>query len=276
VSAVDSVRQQGRRAGRSEGVEWLGRAGLVAQGAIYALVALLAVEVALGGRDTSHSPDKQGALELVSDQPAGALLLGVLAAGFAAYALWRFAQAFVDRSGKGDDAKALGKRAGYFCVGAWYGLLAVLTVETMLGSGGSSGGSEEQRTAGVLGLPLGRELVLAGAGGFLVAAGWNVYRALSGKLEKHLRTHELSETERTTVLAIGGIGHLARAAVFGLIGVFLGRAAIDVDASKARGLDGALLELTQQPYGRLLLGIVAAGLFAFAVWCWAQARYREV
>jgi hypothetical protein len=43
-----------------------------------------------------------------------------------------------------------------------------------------------------------------------------------------------------------------------------------------RGLDGALLELAQQPYGGALLAAVAVGLFAFAVWCWVQARYRNV
>lgn len=277
MSAVDAVKQQGRRAGRSEGVEWLGRAGLVAQGAIYALVALLAVQVAIDGHGSGEAPDKQGALRLVADQPAGAYLLAVLAFGFAAYALWRFAQAFVDRGGKGSDAKALAKRFGYFCIGAWYALLAVATVEQMLGSSGSSGGGNEQeRTAGVLGLPLGRELVLAAALGFLVAAGWNVYRGLSGKLEKHLRTHEMSEAERKTVLAIGGVGSLARGAVFALIGVFLGRAALEFDAKEARGLDGALLELMQQPYGRYLLAAVAVGLGSFALWCWAQARYRTV
>jgi hypothetical protein len=276
VSAVDAVKQQGRRAGHSEGVEWLGRAGLVAQGVIYALVALLAIQVAIDGHGSGDAPDKEGALQLVSEQPAGGYLLALLAAGFGAYALWRFAQAFVDRSGKGTDAKALGKRFGYFCIGAWYAVLGVAAVKQMLGSGGSSGGDEQQRTAGVFGLPLGRELVLGVALGFLVAAGWNVYRGLSGKLEKHLRTHQMSEGERKTVLAIGGVGSLARGAVFALIGVFLGKAALEFDAKEARGLDGALLELMRQPYGRYLLAGVAVGLGAFALWCWAQARYRTV
>jgi hypothetical protein len=180
VSAVDTIKQEGRRAGRSDQVEWLGRTGLVAQGAIYFLVAILAVQVALEGRDVSHKPDKEGALKLVADQPAGGWLLGLLALGFAAYALWRLSQAVLDRSGKGDDAKALGKRFGYFCIGAGYGVLTVLAVQTMLDSSSSSGGNEQQTTAGVLDAPLGRELVLAVAGGLLVAAGWNVYRGVSG------------------------------------------------------------------------------------------------
>ena len=281
--SVDTLRHKGRRAAHGEEVEWLGRTGLVAQGAIYALVAFLALQVALDGRDASAQPDKEGALQLVADQPFGRWLLVALALGFSAYALWRLAQAFADRAAKGNGAKGLAKRAGYFCLGAWYVLLTALTISTLRDSGGGSAasnggatGDEQQTTAGVFDLPLGRELVFATAGGFLVAAGWNVYRALSGKLEKHIRTHELSERTRKTAVAIGGVGHLARGFVFGLIGVFLGKAALEFDASEARGLDGALLELAQQPYGPGLLAAVAVGLAAFALWCWVQARYRDV
>jgi hypothetical protein len=45
---------------------------------------------------------------------------------------------------------------------------------------------------------------------------------------------------------------------------------------EARGLDGALLELAQQSYGRFLLGAVAVGLLAYAFYCFVQARYRRI
>jgi uncharacterized membrane protein YidH (DUF202 family) len=273
--SVHALKAQGRRAGRSEEVEWLGRTGLVAQGAIYALVAVLALDVALHGRDSNAKPDKEGALQLVAEQPLGKVLLGLLAVGFAAYALWRFAQAIVDRDGKGSDAKAIGKRFGYLCLGGWYGLLTVLAVDRLLGGDGSTG-SDQEKAAGVFGLPLGREIVLAAAIGFVVAAGWNVYRALGGNLDRHLRTYEMAETERKAAVTVGAAGHLARGVVFGLIGLFLGKAALDYDPQEARGLDGALLELAQRPHGGTLLAAVAIGLFAYAVWCWVQARYRDV
>jgi len=275
MTTADTLRDGKRRAAQSDGVEWLGRTGLVAQGVIYSLIALLAIQVALDGRDSGAEPDKQGALRLVADQPAGGWLLGALAIGFAAYALWRLTQALLDRDHKGGDAKGLAKRFGYFCLGAWYAALAFLAVKVMVGAT-ATGGDEQKTTAGVFGWPLGRELVFAVAAGFFVAAGWNVFRALSGKLEKHLRTHQMSERERTTVLAVGGVGHLARGAVFGLIGAFFFKAALESDAKEARGLDGALLELTQHPYGRLILGGVAVGLASYGLWCVAQARYRRV
>ena len=64
--------------------------------------------------------------------------------------------------------------------------------------------------------------------------------------------------------------------VFALIGYFLLRAAIDFDPDKAVSLDGALSALAHASYGPLLLGIVAAGLIAFAAYSLADARYRKV
>jgi hypothetical protein len=72
------------------------------------------------------------------------------------------------------------------------------------------------------------------------------------------------------------VGLMSRAVVFGLVSWFFMRAAIEFDPKEARGLDGALQELTTAPYGKWLLGIVAAGLFAYGVFCLIQARYREV
>jgi hypothetical protein len=71
-------------------------------------------------------------------------------------------------------------------------------------------------------------------------------------------------------------GHVARAVVFALVGVFAIEAAVDFNPSKAVGLDGALAKLAHQSYGSALLGIVAAGLVAFALYSLADARYRRI
>lgn len=64
--------------------------------------------------------------------------------------------------------------------------------------------------------------------------------------------------------------------MFGLVGWFLVKAAIEYDPQGAEGLDGALGRLAGQPYGQALLGVAAAGLVAYALDCFAQARYRQV
>jgi len=75
---------------------------------------------------------------------------------------------------------------------------------------------------------------------------------------------------------IGTFGHLARMVVFGLVGVFLIKAAIDFDPNKAVGLDGALAKLAHASYGPFLLGVVAAGLIAFGAYSLSDARYRRI
>ena len=77
-----SIAAKGRRAGKSPWVERFGRAGLVAQGALYAVVSILAIDVALGSR--KESPDKNGALRTIAEQPFGRRsLLTALAVGLA-------------------------------------------------------------------------------------------------------------------------------------------------------------------------------------------------
>ena len=121
-----------------------------------------------------------------------------------------------------------------------------------------------------------QHIVYAAGLAFLGAAIFNGYRAVTCKFEKKLKTGEMGDAEETAATGVGIVGHLARLVVYGLIGTFLLRAAWDFDAKEARGLDGALLELAQQAYGGLLLGAVAVGLFAYALYCFVEARYRRI
>ena len=72
------------------------------------------------------------------------------------------------------------------------------------------------------------------------------------------------------------IGHVARAVVFGLVAVFLVKAAYDYKAYEAIGLDGALGKLYNGAFGSWLLGAVALGLIAFSCFSLVEARYRRI
>jgi hypothetical protein len=273
--STESLASKGRRAGRSPWVERLGRAGLVAKGVLYIVLGILAAKVAVGAR--GEEADREGVLREIAAQPFGRGLLSVLAVGFFGYALWRLAQGFLDRDAKGEDPSGLAKRGGAVARGVWWGALGALTVSKIVGAG-SEGASnkEDEATAGVLGLPFGRYLVFAVAAGFLAAAAFNGYRALTGKFRKRLRTERMGEAEEKAATGAGLLGHLARFVVFGLIGLFLAKAAWEFDAEETRSLDGALREVAAQPYGTFLLGAVAIGLGAYGLYSFAQARYRDV
>jgi uncharacterized protein DUF1206 len=258
---------------------WLARGGLVAKGVSYGIVAALAIGVAIGtGGETTS---RQGALATLAQETWGKIALIILAAGFAAYALWRFIQAFAEREDD-DDKKATlkkwGKRAGYVGRGLIYASLTFTTVKLLVDAGQqqSQSAKAQQTTATVLDWPAGRWLV--GIGGLCVlgAGLWNAYRAITKKFEDKWRTGEMSETERTWGGRAGVVGHLARAVVFALIGIFVIKAALEYDPSEAIGLDGALQKVADAAYGPYLLGLTAAGLLCYGLFCLVDARYRDV
>jgi hypothetical protein len=256
-----------RRAAHSEWTERLGRMGLAAQGISYALVGVLALKLALG--DGGKATSRQGAFRSLAHDPFGKALLIGLALGFAGYAVWRFANALLDRKSRGDDPPGLAKRAGELAKGLLYGGLTFSVLELLL-TNRSSGGNEKQKTAGVFDWPAGRWIVLAAGLCVLGAAGWNFYRGLTRKFEEQL------EKTPDWVKPLGLIGLCARGVVFAVIGWFVIKAALEFDPQKAVGLGGALGKLQQAPYGGAVLGVTAGGLLVFAAFCLAQARYRDV
>ena len=258
----------------------LARVGLVAKGISYGLVGGLALAVAAGhgGKATSRT----GALATVADESWGKLLLILLALGFAAYAIWRVVQAVAEREDPSDGeakgpAKKWGKRAGYLGRGLIYAGLTYTTVRLLTGSGAEQSQNEKARqtTAAVFDWPGGRWIVGA-AGLVIIGAGlWNLYRGVSTKFEDKWRGG-MSRTEQTWGSRAGVVGHVARGVVFGLIGIFMTKAATDYDAQDAIGFDGALRKLAEAAYGPWLLGLTAAGLVAYGIYCLVDARYRDV
>ncbi len=261
---------------------WLARTGLIAKGVSFGIVGILALKLALGSGGKATS--REGALKSLAQHSFGKILLILLALGFAAYAIWRFIQGLVEREdpeeageAKG-EAKKWGKRAGYAARGLIYGALSLsaLRILTKSDHAQSQNQRAKQTTSTIFDLPAGRWLVgLAGL--CIIGAGlWNAYRGLARTFEDRWRTGQMSHTERIWGSRIGAVGHLARAVVFGLIGLFITKAAVDYDAKEAIGLDGALQKLAQQAYGQWLLGLTALGLIAYGIYCLVDARYRDV
>ena len=256
-------------------MEKIARFGLVAQGISFGLVAVLAIELAFG--QGGKATDREGALQTISHSGIGRIIVFGLACGFGAYALWRLAQVFLGHDVEEQGGrKKWGKRLSSLGKAAIYGGLCWFAFSILLGKHGGGGNKEKEATKGILGWPGGRWIVYGIALGIAGAALWNLYRAVSGKYKDSLKTGQMSTTELKWTTRIAFVGLTSRAVVFGLISWFFFKAAADYDAKKARGLDGALRKLANAPYGTALLSIVAAGLFAYGVFCVIQARYREV
>jgi uncharacterized protein DUF1206 len=273
MATATEARQKGERAARGPWTRGLARWGLASRGVMYALVGVLALKVAVLGR--GRAPDREAALKTVADEPFGTVLLVAIALGLAGYAIWQLARTFLGGNLERPEDEGVFKRLGYLGRGIFYGALFVSTLLIVFGGGGS-GREEDKATAYVLDLPAGRWLVGAVGLGFVGAGLWNLGRGLSGKFREKLKLIKLSNAEDKAYTAIGVLGYAARGVVFGLVGVFLIRAAYQFDPKEAVGLDGALSEIAHSPYGPYLLGLTAAGLFAFGLYSLVEARYREV
>jgi uncharacterized protein DUF1206 len=257
----------------SRWVERAGRLGHVAKGVSYALIAVLALQVAFGQR--SRTSDRQGVLREIASKPFGTGVLVALAVGFFGYALWQFVRAVLDRTDDGSDAKGLAKRAHHALVGGIYVASGVAAVALAMGSR-SGAGSERAETARVLDWPLGQWIV-GGVGAALLVYGiYNLYRAMTEKFRKDLYEGAMGGETRKWMVRTGVVGHAARGVVFAMVGFFLAKAAVEYDPDEAVGIDGALAKLADRGYGTWLLAAVALGLLAYAVFCLVQARYRRV
>jgi Domain of Unknown Function (DUF1206) len=269
---VQHAQVGGEEVARSDGFEWLARAGFVARGVIYGIIGILAIKVAVGAGGTTTN--QQGALETIARQPFGKVLLILVAIGLGGYALWRLIHALLGHGPENSDTGF--DRVAALGSGIVYAGLCAVAVEILLGAGGSSSGSAQKTTAGVFGWPAGTWLV-GFAGAVLIGIGlYQGYRGLSQDFLKDSKTEQMSSRVRHWIEWIGTFGHLARMVVFGLVGVFLIKAAVDYNSSKAVGLDGALAKLAHQSFGPFLLGLVAAGLVAFGLYSLSDARYRRI
>ncbi len=253
----------------------LARAGYAAKGIVYIVIGVLALQAAFtsGGKTTNS----QGALAAIVHQPFGQFLLGIVAVGLAGYALWRFVEAGLDAENKGADAKGIATRVGYLLSGGAYAVLAYTAYQLITGAPSSKGNTGTQDwTARLLAIPMGQELVgLIG----LVVIGLGIAQIVRGyksNFSKRLALNEIPGAYRNWAVTSGRLGYIARGIVFVIIGGFIVEAAMHSNPKQAKGLGSALDLLANQPYGPLLLGIVAAGLVAYGIFMFVEARYRRL
>jgi hypothetical protein len=274
--SIDRAEQGTRRVALRES-GWLvplGRAGYAANGLVYIIVGFLAAQAAVGaGGETT---DTGGALGHILEAPFGRVAVASVGIGLAGYALWRLLQALLDTEDMGESVTGVIQRIGLAFAGVSYAGLAMSALGMALGRRGQPDQEQatQDRTAWLMSQPFGPWLV--GAAG-LIGSGVGVaqfVQAYRATFAQKLRQDEMSDKERRFVSAAGRLGYVARGVAFGLIGTFLIVASVQARPDQARGLGGALASLAAQPFGPLLLGIVAIGLMAYGLHMLIAARYR--
>jgi len=265
-----------RQASNSGWVEKAARVGYAAKGVVYALIGGLAVAAVVGGAGDGQVGGGQEAVQTIGQQSFGQVLLVLTAIGLFGYSLWRFVQAYFDpEHAQGDKAGTL-KRIGYVASGAVHVMLGVAAIQMATGSVGGSGGKTTYIRDLMLVDTIGPILVLA-VGVFIIGfALYQFYKAATAKFVSELKTHEMSRTAQTWVVRIARLGLAARAVVFSIIGVFVLKAAANTNPSQVKGVGGALHEIASQPFGAVLLVLVASGLAAYGAYQITLAKYRKI
>lgn len=280
IDVKNEIQQAGgvaRQAATSRKMIWLARLGYAVKGIVYVIIGWLAVQLAIGvgGKAT----DQRGALQTISRQPFGHFLLIIVAIGLLGYALWSFIQAIFDTENAGRNAKGIIKRLAYAAVGISYALLSfgAFRLVTVAGSTAKSTTTTTQDwTPLLLKQPSGVALVVL-LGLVVLAIAVSLFmEAYKTHFLRHLKLFSVSATVRQVVTLLGRLGYAAQGVVFVIIGLFLLVAAVQHNPGQAKGLDTALLVLSQQPFGKLLLAIVALGFLAYGIYSWVEARYRLV
>lgn len=273
MTATTSVRRAARRAGDSNALEVLARAGFVGYGIVHFAIAWLALQLALG--HSSRESDQSGAFALLQAQPLGRFLVWFIAVGMAAMCVWQIFEAI---SGyRGEPAKDRRNdrilSAGRAIV---YGAFAWTAYRIVTGTPTSSAKQQKDVTAGLLANQGGRFLVLLG-GVVVIAIGVGMIAyGVRTQFKKRLMMAKMSPATRRTTLMMGRAGYSAKGTALLIVGALLAEASVTHDAKSSTGLDGALRTLAAHSWGVVLLIVIAAGFAIHGVYCFVQARYRKV
>lgn len=263
--AARKADQATAEAGHSRVVEVLVAVGLIAYGIVHLAVAWVALQVAWGHAPTSAN--QQGAIAELARTPVGPPLLWALAVGFFALVLWRLMLGFRGFSWLSKQRRNW-KRLASLGQAVVYGYLGVISLKYALGSGSSSGG-DKGLTARLMNNPIGQVLLLVVAAGIMAVG-------IGLMIKGGRRTFKTDlEGGGSGLVRLGQIGYIAKGIAILIVGFLIGWATIKHHPGQAGGLDSAVHAIKTQPYGPVLLTVLAAGIACFGVYCFGWARHAR-
>lgn len=258
------------------------RLGLICRGTVYLLVGYLAFRLALATHGDQGAPASgAGAVQEAAAHGWGRASLAVLVAGLGAYALTQLLEAVFRPSHAQSTIGRWRQRAvsswgcllyAAFCLSSGWLLVATRPKETAQ----LEHRQDTDVTAALLRTGSGR-LLLGVVGILAVAAGVEVgRRSLRLDFQERFTDEHMPRALGVIIRALGASGCVARSVVFVLVGVFVLKAAVLSDAKQTKGLDAVFRSVAGSANGAWLLGLLAAGLFCYGVYCLLEARYRDL
>lgn len=267
---ADEAKTKARDISSSRGFRALVTVGLLVVGGVHILIGVLALQMAWSS-GPDHEADQKGALQAVSANPAGGIVLWAVAIALCGLVLWKLTQAWWGYGYESKRVKRIRKRLGALGGAVMYLALAITAIRYSIGEGGQSSDSAQQTRVGLLlSEPYGQVLAVIAAA---VVVGYAVVLVKRGVTASF--TKELEGEPGPAMKRFGQAGHVAKGVAVALIGVMLGWAAVTYDPQKAAGLDDSLHLVNQQTAGPILLTVIALGLVAYGLYCFSWARHAR-
>jgi hypothetical protein len=264
-----------KRAAGNTQLEFLERLGYAVRGLLYAVMGILVLRIAVG-IGGGQATDLSGSMVFLIGNPFGKLVLIVVIVGLTAYSLWGFTRAIYDPLHRGSDASGYMARLGFVSSALSYLAIVIFALQILAGSGATSSDSTQKTIASILTHPAGGWLtILIGVVALGVAVGQFI-EAYRATFAKDLKGTEMSASERNIAVKLGRFGMFARGVTFLVIGWFLIQAGMHNDASQVQGFGGAFLFLLNQPFGHILVGVIALGFVALGLHSFACARWVKL
>jgi len=273
LSERKSAEKAVKNAAENPVVEYLERVGYVARGTLYVVTGLLALGVALGSTG-GKATDLTGSLVFLIGNPFGKLVLVVMIVGLVAYSIWGFVRAAFDPLNRGDDASGVIARLGFVSSALSYLAIVYFGVQLLGGAAQqTSNGGQQKAIASILSHPFGGRITVI-LGLVAIAVGFGQFlEAYKATFQRDLKRAEMSDRVKTVAVSLGRYGMAARGITFLGLGWFLIQAGIHHDPGEAQGFGGVFLFLLREPFGHLLLAVVALGFVALGLYSFACARW---
>lgn len=268
AEVADEARDAATSARDSRTFRVLVGVGLVSFGIVHLLVAWVALELAWGRSGGGKSADQQGALQQLSNTPLGPGLLWVMALGLFALVPWMVGLVIWGYTWVRTRGRRNAKRTGALARGVVYAFLGYTAAKIAAGSGQDSSNPEQKSlSARILAYPFGPALLAVVAAVIAAVGVYVVFRGLSKRF-----FDDLQGRPSEPVVRLGQVGYLARGLAIVIVAVLFAWSAMAHDPKKAGGLDQAFHTVKDQPFGGVLLTIMALGFVAFGLYCAAWSR----
>ena len=256
-------------------LELLERLGYAARGTLYVVMGVLALRIGLGSAG-GQATDLSGALVFLIANPLGKFVLIVMVVGLVAYSIWGFTRAIYDPLHRGRNASGVMARLGFVSSAVSYAAIAFFGLKILIGAPGVAGDSTQKYATSILAQPFGGPLtIIVGLVAFGIGIGQFV-EAYKATFAGDLKSAEMTETQRKVVIGLGRFGMFGRGVSFLVIGWLLALAGIHNNAAYAHGFGGAFLFLLAEPFGQLLVVVVALGFIALGIHSFACARWVKL